>query len=260
MRKRVSSSIGASSLDRERSSRWRRSSGASRLGRPGRYGRPKLCRWATCTGVPRAKSRLPAVVERWIDRGRRGPGAVAVVPARSLSARAGASESGALRMTVHGLYPAVPAGSRLLSVWLDLVVPSPDPSSPAPIRFAAWSYASRPVPSASPETSFVLPNGGADGVTLLVETLERPFLRGLGVPSPAVPWDGQTPPQGTRRRYEGHFHVSGSDGRLPLRRGVYLLGLTPSTWHWAERLPQPDEAPRAELLSVAVSVCPEGEA
>jgi hypothetical protein len=147
-----------------------------------------------------------------------------------------------------------------LSVWFDLLVPSPDPSIPEPIRFAAWSYASRPVPSSSPGTSFVLPNGGVDGITLVIETLERPFLRGLGVPSAAVPWDGQVPAQGTRRRYEARFHVSGADGQLPLRRGIYLLGLTASTWHWPERLPGPDEAPRAELLSVAVSVRPEGEA
>jgi hypothetical protein len=211
------------------------------------------------SGEASSPDRLP-----WLNAGRaetaEPQGAVAVVPARSLPYRAGASETKPLRMTVHGLYPAVPEGSRLLSVWLDLVVSSPDPSLPEPVRFAAWSYASRPVPSASPGTSFVLPNGGQDGVTLVIETLERPFLRGFGVPSAAVPWDGQVPAQGTRRRYEARLHASGTDGQLPLRRGVYLLGLKPSTWHWPERLPGPDEAPRTELLSVAVSVRPEGEA
>ena len=187
-------------------------------------------------------------------------GAVAVVPARSLSSLAGAASGGPLRMTVHGLYPVVPEGSRLLSVWFDLAVRSPDPSVAEPVRFAAWSYASRPVPSQSPGTSFLLPCHGGEGVTLIVETLERPFLRGLSVPTAAVPWDGQDPPPSTRRRYEAQFDVSGTDGRLPLRRGIYLLGLAASTWYWPERLPMPDEAPRSELLSVAVSVRPDGEA
>lgn len=162
---------------------------------------------------------------------------VRVVPAREVPIGDQMLASTTIEVKIHGLYPRTPIG-RFDAADLDVYFPSPDPASPDPIPFHAWSFRRRPAPSASPPVRFVLPLEIDGGLELaLTVTALRP--RG-----PAE-----------RRTYFTRFTVDWQEDRPKLQRGMYLLGLSPA-WEAERTLPGPGERFQMDLLSIAIGIEP----
>jgi hypothetical protein len=153
------------------------------------------------------------------------------------------------RVTIHGLYPAAAAASRGIdSVDLDVLFPSPDPSSEAPLPFFAWSFRRRPGFSPSPPIAFNVPLGLDGQLDFALRTVYRGEGSGLARRALA----GST---AVERRFRGSFTVDANQGQPKLQRGIYLLGLRPSVWDADTSLPSGADRQRAtDLCSVAVSV------
>jgi hypothetical protein len=158
-----------------------------------------------------------------------------VVPARSLILGDQQMATETVKIRIQGLYPRLPAKTHVVSADLDVLFPPPDPAANRSARYQAWSFRTRPVPSASPPVGFPVPLG-IDGKLLLVLTVttrERAVL--------------------TTRRYRARFTVDWEAGIPKLQRGIYLLGFTP-VWEKEVALPPPGGEPRMDLLSIAMSV------
>lgn len=164
-----------------------------------------------------------------------------------------------VRVTVHGLYPAIDPQLEedLDGAWLEVLVPDPDPLAGKPLVFIAWGMSCRPGPSLGARSSFVVPLG-LDG-RLDLRLRVRPASsstgesapRGLatrrlgpGLALPTVPMDILT----------ASFTVDWESERPKLQRGVYLLGLAPGTWERSRTLPGPGSSPPLHLRSLVLTL------
>lgn len=150
-----------------------------------------------------------------------------------------------LRMTIHGLYP--PGGiapkrrSELpLAIDLDVLFPSPDPAFPEPIPFHAWSFRRRPGWGPSPPVSFVYP----------LDWQSLPMLSMRVVPARG----------GLVQTFQTRFTFDDETGLPRLLRGAYVLGASPNAWRSNVELQDLGPDTPASLVSVLVSMEPEGEA
>ena len=167
-----------------------------------------------------------------------------VIPAESLFQADTSLPGRPLRIHVHGLYPPVALGEERrrevpVAVDLEAVFPSNDPASPTPLRFYVWGLRQKPGWDPSPPTSFRFP--------LEWQVLPQLILRVWRT-------DGSHHVMRTR------FTLDNEAGRPKLRRGVYLLGLTPVAWTRAARVSDYARIAPAEMFSVMISMDPEAEA
>ena len=167
-----------------------------------------------------------------------------VIPAESLFQADTSLPGRPLRIHVHGLYPPVALEAERrrevpLAVDLEAIFPSPDPAFPTPLRFYVWGLRQKYGWDPSPPITF------------------------------RFPLDWQVLPQFVLRvrRTDGSHHVmrtrftlDNEAGRPKLRRGVYLLGLTPVAWTRAARISDYARVAPAEMFSLMVSMDPEAEA
>ena len=151
---------------------------------------------------------------------------------------------GALRMTIHDLYPrTLPAGAAKrrwpAAIDLDVMVPLLDPPRGSTARFQAWSYRRLPAEDRSARVSFVLwPDWYSD----------------LSVVMRVVPPGANSQP----RLLQARFTLGADPGRPRLLKGIYLLGLDRGTWEEEIDLPDDPAQVPAELTSVLMTVEPEG--
>jgi hypothetical protein len=159
-----------------------------------------------------------------------------VTPARDMPLGNQNMASTVARINVHGLYPADPLATQetLDSIDLEVYFPNPDPAVPTPLSFHAWSFRRRPARNAGQRLTFNIPIG-IDGELRMSLVVGR---RGATL----------------RQRYDTNFTVDWTQGRPKLQRGIYLLGLSSTTWDSQVSLPAPGEKPRLDLRSVVVSV------
>jgi hypothetical protein len=150
---------------------------------------------------------------------------------------------GAVRMTVHDLYPRrLPDGAAAarwpVAIDLDVMVPLLDPPAGSTALFHAWSYRRLPAEDRSARVSFVLwPDWYSD----------------LGVAMRVVPADAGSPP----RLLQARFTLGSDQGRPRLLKGIYLLGLEPGVWEDEVELPEDPAQVPPEQLSVLVTIEPE---
>ena len=194
----------------------------------------------------RSFKRLPRKVRRPLlqEEGEEAEASPVIVPAESLFQADTSLPGRPLRIHVHGLYPpaALEAKHRReapLAVDLEAVFPSPDPAFPTPLRFYAWGLRQKYGWDPSPPVSFRFP--------LEWQVLPQLILR--------------------VRRTDGSHHVmrtrftlDDETGRPKLRRGIYLLGLTPGVWSRAARVSDYARFAPADMFSVMISMDPEAEA
>ena len=151
---------------------------------------------------------------------------------------------GAVRMTVHDLYPRrLPDGPAAeqwpVAIDLDVMVPLLDPPAGSTAVFHAWSYRRLPAEDRSARVSFVLwPDWYSD----------------LGIAMRVVPPGAGSEP----RLLQTRFTLGNDQGRPRLLKGIYLLGLEPSTWEEDVELPDDPAQVPPEQLSVLVTIEPEG--
>jgi hypothetical protein len=199
-----------------------------------------------------------AITAATLNRGvRSAPGnpatAANVVPATSLIAGDQSLANQTVRMGVHGLYP-IPNPTAVRAIYLTVFFPSDNPGlAPGPLPFTAWGYKSRPAPDPGAPVKFVAPLGPTGELDLLLEVTPgnaRGFVRR---PSSVGPQPGT--PGG---RFTTRFTVDWLEGRPRMQRGLYLLGLAPSTWLASRTLPvvQPGQSRPVELVSLLVSFEP----
>lgn len=142
------------------------------------------------------------------------------------------------RMKVHGLYPpGALTASRLplmpLAIDLDVLFPPPDPVFPKPARFAAWSFRRTLGWNPSPPTKFVYP--------LDWQTMPQLEMRVTSA-------DG-----GKVAVLTTQFTLDQEKGRPRLRRGLYLLGLSPGVFETDLALADLARVAPIKLLSVLIS-------
>jgi hypothetical protein len=151
---------------------------------------------------------------------------------------------GAVRMTVHDLYPRrLPDGAAAeqwpVAIDLDVMVPLLDPPAGSTALFHAWSYRRLPAEDRSARVSFVLwPDWYSD----------------LGIAMRVVPPGAGSEP----RLLQTRFTLGNDEGRPRLLKGIYLLGLEPNTWEEDVELPDDPAQVPTEQLSVLVTIEPEG--
>jgi hypothetical protein len=166
------------------------------------------------------------------------------VPAHEFPSGDPSLVGGAVRLTIHDLYPRLlPAGAAAdrwpVAVDLDVMVPLLDPPPGNTARYAAWSYRRLPAEDRSARVSFLLwPD----------------WYSHLALDLWVVPAGAQARPQ----RMQASFTLGSDEGRPRLLKGIYLLGLTPGAWEERVDLPDdPSEVP-PERLSVLMTVEPVG--
>jgi hypothetical protein len=167
-----------------------------------------------------------------------------MVPAHRLPAGDPSLVGGPVRMTIHDLYPRLlpdgPAAQRWpAAIDLDVLVPLLEPPAGSTARYLAWSYRRLPAENRSARVSFVLwPDWYSD----------------LSVVMRVVPAGAGSEP----RLLQGRFTLGSDRGRPRLLKGIYLLGLTPDTWEGEIDLPEDPAQVPPELLSVLMTIEPEG--
>jgi hypothetical protein len=181
--------------------------------------------------------RFPGSRENQVDSG----DALQVVPAHLLPLGDTSIIGTPLRMTIHGLYPPASQLEQRrrelpMAIDVDVLFPSSDPLHPQPNRFAAWSLRRRLGWNPSPPISFVFPLGWQD----------LPELSMRVVPNRGVPLSFMT-----------RFTLDDESGVPRLRRGLYLLGLTPHAWDGARFLGDLGRKAPASTFSVLVGFEPE---
>jgi len=164
-----------------------------------------------------------------------------VVPAESLPMGDTNLIGSPLRLTVHGLYP--PGGispknwaELPLAIDLDVLFPSPDPTSPEPIRFFAWSFRRQPGWNPSPPVSFVFP--------LDWDALPELEMRVVSA-------------GGEVRTFRTRFTFDDETGQPRLMRGAYAVGTSPKAWRSNVALRALGRDTPASLVSVLLSIEPE---
>lgn len=169
---------------------------------------------------------------------------VRVVPADSLWAGDGDLYGRPLRIAIRGLYPPVAlegAQRALLPLIanLDVVFPSFDPIDKRPNRFAAWSLRRRGGWNPSPPLRFGFEHAE-----------ESPLEVALAVQDAA----------GGVSSFTTRFTIDSEPGMPRLRRGLYLLGLSPGMWASGVNLSSiatPRAAVRYASILMAVELAPE---
>jgi hypothetical protein len=161
-----------------------------------------------------------------------------VVPAPELGLGDQDLAGEAVRLTVHGLYPpADPQASEgIKGVWLEVMVPDPDPAALAPLIFTAWGLTCNPGVSHGARNSFVVPVSPQGGLELALVVHGNPRAPGLV------------------QHLVATFTVDWQDELPKLQRGIYLLALRPQAWLQSRRLPLPGETQRPGLRSLVVTV------
>jgi hypothetical protein len=164
-----------------------------------------------------------------------------IVPAASLFQADTSLPGRPLRIHVHGLYPPVALEYKRHrevppAIDLEAVFPSNDPASPAPLRTYLWGLRQKYGWDPSPPMSFRFP--------LDWQVLPQFILRVRGT-------------DGTQQVLRTRFTLDNEPDRPKLRRGVYVLGLDPTSWKWAARLTDFARVAPAEMFSVLVSIEPE---
>ncbi len=142
------------------------------------------------------------------------------------------------RMKVHGLYPpGALTTSRLplmpLAIDLDVLFPPPDPVFPKPARFAAWSFRRSLGWDPSPPTKFTFP--------LDWQVMPQIEMRVTSA-------DG-----GRVSVLTTQFTLDQEKGRPRLRRGLYLLGLSPGVFETDLALADLARVAPVKLMSVLIS-------
>jgi hypothetical protein len=192
-----------------------------------------------------------------LNRGRRPePGAEAlpfeVVPASQLISGDQMLASELVRVGIHGLYP-VPTPQAIARLDLTVLFPSPDPASPAPLPFFAWSYFNKPGPNPSQSLRFTAPLGTDGSFQLLLDV--TPAVGPQVIARRSVVGLAPEAPGGS---FAADFTVDWYEGRPKLQRGVYLLALGGTTWRSSRTLPvhKPRTPRPLDLLSLIVSFEP----
>jgi hypothetical protein len=166
-----------------------------------------------------------------------------IQPSHSYPAGDPSLVGGAVRMTVHDLYPRrLPDGAAAarwpVAIDLDVMVPLLDPPAGSTAVFHAWSYRRLPAEDRSARVSFVLwPDWYSD----------------LGLKMRVVPPGAESQP----RLLQTRFTLASDQGRPRLLKGIYLLGLEPNTWEDDVELPDDPAQVPPERLSVLVTIEPE---
>jgi hypothetical protein len=187
----------------------------------------------------RSFKRLPRKVRRPLDARAEEETAASpvIVPAESLFQSDTSMPGFPLRVHVHGLYPPVALEERRhrdvpQAIDLEAIFPSNDPVAPAPLRFFVWSLRQTPGWDPSPPTSY------------------------------RFPLDWQVPPQlvlrvrgadGVTRVLTTTFTLDSEPGKPRLRRGTYLLGLSPGVWSREVKVSDLASRVAAGMFSVLVS-------
>ncbi|HEV3460377.1 MAG TPA: hypothetical protein VHG32_27860 [Thermoanaerobaculia bacterium] len=167
-----------------------------------------------------------------------------MLPAHSFPSGDPALVGGAVRMTIHDLYPRrLPDGPGAerwpQAIDLDVMVPILDPPAGSTARFQAWSYRRLPAEDRSARVSFVLwPDWYSD----------------LGVIMRVVPGGAGSQPHLLQTR----FTLGADHGRPRLLKGVYLLGVAPGAWEDDLELPDDPAQLPPEQLSVLMTIEPVG--
>lgn len=171
-----------------------------------------------------------------------------ILPSHSYPAGDPSLVGGAVRMTVHDLYPRrLPDGAAAdrwpVAIDLDVMVPLLDPPAGSTALFHAWSYrrlpARLPAEDRSARVSFVLwPDWYSD----------------LGIAMRVVPPGAGSEP----RLLQTRFTLGNDQGRPRLLKGIYLLGIEPGAWEEDVELPDDPAQVPPEQLSVLVTIEPEG--
>jgi hypothetical protein len=194
----------------------------------------------------RSLKRLPRKIRRpfLLKEEEEAEASPVIVPAESLFQADTSLPGRPLHIHVHGLYPPVALEAERrrevpLAVDLEAVFPSPDPAFPTPLRFYVWGLRQRYGWDPSPPTTFRFP--------LEWQVLPQFILRVRRA-------------DGTHYVMRTRFTVDNEPGRPKLRRGVYLLGLTPVAWSRAARVSDYARIAPAEMFSLMISMDPEAEA
>jgi hypothetical protein len=157
---------------------------------------------------------------------------------------------GALRMTVHDLYPSrLPDDPEVAALWptavdLDVQVPLMEDPPGRTALYEAWSYRRLPAEDRSARVSFLL---WPDWTSALAVSLRVVPAAGAAGTAPAPP-----------RLLTASFTLGDDRGRPRMLKGVYLLGLAPGAWDQRVDLPDDPTQVPPELLSVMVTLEPEG--
>ncbi|HVT19490.1 MAG TPA: hypothetical protein VHQ90_25335 [Thermoanaerobaculia bacterium] len=164
-----------------------------------------------------------------------------VVPATDLSSGDPSLVGGAVRMTVHGLYPPWPDDLSAMprAIDLDVFFPSLELPKGHTAHYKAWSYRRLPAENHSARVSFLLwPDWYSD----------------LEVSLRVLPADPAAPPLLLRSA----FTLGADPGRPRLARGAYLLGLAPDSWEAPVDLPEDPAKLEPKLFSILITFEPEG--
>jgi hypothetical protein len=146
-----------------------------------------------------------------------------------------------ITVTILGLYPRLPPNKQLSFAAATLVVwmPSEDPLAPGSWPVLAWSARRGSQRNRGQRVSFPVPVLADGLVEVMLETIWNPVRAG----EPRL-----------EQRYVTRLTADWLDGLPRLRRGIYLLGLGPTTWQRGTRLPRVNEAVRDDLCSLAISI------
>jgi hypothetical protein len=168
-----------------------------------------------------------------------------MVPADQMPAGDPALVGGAVRMTIHDLYPGLlPADPAAAESWpqavdLDVLVPMSGSAPGATARYMAWSYRRLPAEDRSARVSFLLwPDWYSD-----LSVVVRVVPGGAGA---------------VARTFTAAFSLGADANRPKLLKGVYLLGLQEGAWSQRVDLPDDPSQLPAEKLSVLMTIEPEG--
>jgi hypothetical protein len=168
-----------------------------------------------------------------------------VLPAHAMPAGDPALVGGPVRMTIHDLYPkmlpqaAADAAKWPVAVDLDVAIPLLEPPRGSTALYLAWSYRRLPAEDRSARVSFLLWPDWYSDLTLTARV---------------VPAGARAVP----RLHQASFSLGADQGRPKLLKGIYLLGLQPGVWDEDLELPEDPSRVPPELLSVLVTIEPEG--
>lgn len=175
-----------------------------------------------------------------------------MMPAHELPSGDPSLVGGAVRLTVHDLYPRfLPADPAVAARWatavdLDVLVPVDDGPPGATARFLAWSYRRLPAEDRSARVSFLVWPDWTSKLSIVLRVV------------PAAPEGGDPAAAPAPQVLAATFSPGGEEGTPKLLKGIYLLGLRQGIWN--EQLDLPDDPSQVppERLSVLLTVEPEG--
>jgi hypothetical protein len=174
-----------------------------------------------------------------------------VVPAATLPGGDSSLAGAPVRISIRGFYPPLPeprpgplspaAAGLPRAVDLDIYCPSLELSGGAGFLFHAWSFRLFPAIDLSAPLSFLIaPDWYSD------------FAAVLSVRPP------RTAAAARPRLSRAAFTLGDAQGRPRLQRGAYLLAINPGTWDVPVDLPGNPARAGAGMLSLLLTVSPEG--